>query len=137
MRLFRGTISTNVVGSGCVFEVEIDESITDEDEIEEICREEALNWIDWEYHEVRDDGLVSGRKEEMLNELKQKYPDVKFEFNEEVDSLQLLHKCYELVNNNDFFDTICDIALKYLSKEEQSVFCPLYDYLGELEDDAL
>ena len=55
MRLFRGTIRTNVVGSGCVFEVEIDENITDEDEIEEICKEEAFNSIDWEYHEVKDD----------------------------------------------------------------------------------
>lgn len=51
-RKFTGSISTNKVGSECSFEFEADDDAT-EDQIEELAREAAFDWIDWNYEEVK------------------------------------------------------------------------------------
>ena len=45
MRKFKGKISTNLVGSACAFEFEVEDDATEE-EIEEAGRDAAFNWID-------------------------------------------------------------------------------------------
>lgn len=52
MRKFKGCIRTNVSGSECYFEFEVDDNATDE-EIETEAREAAFNWVDWEYEKVK------------------------------------------------------------------------------------
>ena len=50
MRKFYGEISTNIVGSECEFEFEVEDNATDV-EIEECAKETAFNLIDWWYEE--------------------------------------------------------------------------------------
>ena len=52
MRKFKGTIETNVIGSACEFEFEVEDNAT-EDEIEEEAKETAFNFINWQYQEVK------------------------------------------------------------------------------------
>lgn len=54
MRYFKGGVSTNLVGSDCSFEFEVEDDATEE-EIEEIAREAAFDYIDWWYDEVNDE----------------------------------------------------------------------------------
>lgn len=54
MRKFRGYIGTNQVGSDVYFEFEVPDNATDE-EIEEVARDEAFNWVDWHFTEVKND----------------------------------------------------------------------------------
>lgn len=53
MRKFQGVIKTNIVGSGCSFEFEVEDDAT-EKEIEEAAREQAFENIDWYYEEVKE-----------------------------------------------------------------------------------
>lgn len=52
MRKFKGSISTNAVGSECEFDFEVEDDATEE-EIEEEARETAFNWVNWEYEEIK------------------------------------------------------------------------------------
>lgn len=52
MRKFKGIISTNIVGSECEFEFEVEDDATEED-IEMEARDAAFNWISWEYDEIK------------------------------------------------------------------------------------
>lgn len=51
MRKFKGGISTNIHGSECKFEFEVEDDATDE-EIEETAQQAAFEWIDWYYEET-------------------------------------------------------------------------------------
>lgn len=53
MRKFRGKIRTDVDGSECEFEFEVEVG-TPKKEIEELAKEAAFNYIDWWYDEVRE-----------------------------------------------------------------------------------
>ncbi|MDF2513720.1 MAG: hypothetical protein K0S04_3586 [Herbinix sp.] len=50
MRKFVGSISTNVVGSECEFEFEVEDNATEE-EIEEAGKQAAFEYVDWGYNE--------------------------------------------------------------------------------------
>ena len=50
MRYYEGSIMTNIIGSECDFEFEVEDDATEE-EIEEAARDAAFNFIDWSYHE--------------------------------------------------------------------------------------
>jgi len=50
MRKFVGSIRTNVVGSNCNFEFEVEDNATEE-EIEEEGKQAAFENIDWYYNE--------------------------------------------------------------------------------------
>ena len=54
MRKFKGLIRTNKVGSDCHFEFEVDDVATDE-EIDDIAKECAFEFIDWYYKEEGND----------------------------------------------------------------------------------
>lgn len=53
MRKFRGSISTDVVGSECQFDFEVEDDATEE-EIEEVAQMAAFEFIDWYYKEIED-----------------------------------------------------------------------------------
>lgn len=61
MRLFRGEITTDVVGASCEFEFEVEDDAT-EQEIEETAKETAFNLVDWWYEEVKEQkGAINER----------------------------------------------------------------------------
>lgn len=68
----------------------------------------------------------------MIDALKSKYQNVDFDIHEEHGSLQLLHNSLYYENSDDFFNDVCDIAIKYLTEEEQMIFAILYDYYGKI-----
>lgn len=51
MKTYKGSVSTNMVGSDCEFEFEAEDDATDE-EIDELAREAMFNEIEWYYDEV-------------------------------------------------------------------------------------
>ena len=51
MKIFEGSICTDKVGSDCFFSFEVPDDATEE-ETEELAREAAFEFIDWEYHEA-------------------------------------------------------------------------------------
>lgn len=52
MKRFEGIITTDVIGSECEFEFEVDDDAT-EDEIEREAKNAAFNYIEWWYKEVK------------------------------------------------------------------------------------
>lgn len=48
LKIVRGFIKTNVVGSKCLFEFEVDDDASP-DEIEEEAKEVAFSYMDWSY----------------------------------------------------------------------------------------
>lgn len=50
-RYFKGTISTDMIGSEVGFEFEASDNAT-EDEIDTLAKEEAFNWVNWYYEEI-------------------------------------------------------------------------------------
>jgi len=53
-RKVKGSVATNVVGSTCEFEFEIEDTAT-EKEIEEAAHEEAMQYVEWNYEVVDND----------------------------------------------------------------------------------
>jgi len=53
MRFFTGFIRTNVVGSDCEFEFEVDEDAKPED-IDEEARQAAFDNVEWGFKEIKD-----------------------------------------------------------------------------------
>ena len=51
-RKFKGHIQTDIVGSTCKFEFEVEDDATEE-QIEEIAREHAFDRVNWGYEEVK------------------------------------------------------------------------------------
>lgn len=51
MKKFKGSISTNIHGSDCEFEFEVEDDAT-EDDIEHIARECAFDLIEWSFWPV-------------------------------------------------------------------------------------
>jgi len=51
MRKFKGSVSTNNIGSTCEFEFEVDDNATQE-EIEEEARQSAFDCVEWNYTEI-------------------------------------------------------------------------------------
>lgn len=51
MKTYKGSVSTNKVGSNCEFEFEADDDAT-EDEIEELAREAMFEQIEWNFEVV-------------------------------------------------------------------------------------
>lgn len=54
MRRFKGFIKTDMLGSTCEFEFEVENEATVK-EIEEEAREEAFNHVEWGFKEVESD----------------------------------------------------------------------------------
>lgn len=52
MRVFKGKISTDKIGSTCEFEFEVEDTATD-DEIEQAARDAAFEHIEWNFNEVK------------------------------------------------------------------------------------
>lgn len=55
MRQFKGSISTNRIGSDCEFEFEVDDGATP-DEIEDEARQSAFACVEWHYYEITKGG---------------------------------------------------------------------------------
>lgn len=53
MRKIKGVIMTDVVGSEVEFELEVEDDATEE-EIDKLAWEEAANWIEWYWEEVKE-----------------------------------------------------------------------------------
>jgi|GEM_PF-841257 len=51
MRVFKGKISTDKIGSTCEFEFEVEDAATEE-EIEQAAREAAFEHVEWNFKEV-------------------------------------------------------------------------------------
>lgn len=90
------------------------------------------DYINQRKQEWKNKGKSKKRQSLMIQELNKLYPDTNFDFHEEEDSLQLLYNNEKYKDDDDFFDTVSDIALKYLTSDEQEIFAILYDYFDEI-----
>lgn len=52
MRVFKGNISTDKIGSACEFEFEVEDTATEE-EIEQAARDAAFEHVEWNFKEVK------------------------------------------------------------------------------------
>ena len=59
MRIFKGTIATDIQGSDCAFEFEVEDDAT-KSEIETEARQAAFDRIEWSYAEVTHNVKVRG-----------------------------------------------------------------------------
>lgn len=52
MRIFKGKISTDKIGSACEFEFEVPDDAT-ESQVQEAAREAAFEHVEWSFKEVK------------------------------------------------------------------------------------
>lgn len=69
----------------------------------------------------------------MVEEIKSVYPIINFSLIKKRNSLQLLYDSRQMFDNyDDYLDTICDIAKKYLDTTEQNIFAVVYQGITNL-----
>lgn len=72
------------------------------------------------------------KMQEILEQLKSRYPEVKFEFTS-VNPIVLLHNSFGLIDDNDFFRFSIELFREHCPSEEISQALILYDVFGELK----
>lgn len=71
--------------------------------------------------------------DKLLQAVEDIYPNINFDIVIEDSCIQLLHDSIENEDSDDFLKNICNIAINYLSADEQNCFCVLYDYFNEID----
>lgn len=75
---------------------------------------------------------MMSKRDEVIKELKKYYPDVRFKFVMDEDMLTLLYDKRELLEDEEFFNRVCDIAEEILDDKDKEYFSFTYDYLNEI-----